>query len=120
VRPGRRRGGARAAGDDLGVADLALVRQLFLGRVGADECRGRVRLLGGVSHHAGEYQNYIEYFARCLESGATPKPDAVEGIVTVALMQAMDEAAQSGAPVRIKDVLARYNLAGHVDHVAAI
>ena len=25
---------------------------------------------GGVSHHAGEYQNYIEYFARCLEAGA--------------------------------------------------
>ena len=69
---------------------------------------------GGVSHHAGEYQNYIEYFARCLESGATPKPDAGEGIITVALMQAMDESTQTGVPVKIVDVLARYNLAGHI------
>src|ERR1700722_14133642 len=30
---------------------------------------------GGHSHHAGEYQNYIEYFARCLAAGKTPKPD---------------------------------------------
>ena len=72
---------------------------------------------GGVSHHAGEYQNYIEYFARCLEQGETPKPDAHEGIVTVALMQAMDESTQIGAPVKIVNVLARYNLAGHVSDV---
>lgn len=65
---------------------------------------------GGVSHHAGEYQNYIEYFARCLAAGATPKPDAREGIITVALLQAMDEAATTGQPVRIDDVLKRYRL----------
>ena len=29
---------------------------------------------GGVSHHAGEYQNYIEYFARCLEAAKRPSP----------------------------------------------
>ena len=65
---------------------------------------------GGVSHHAGEYQNYIEYFARCVEAGETPRPDAREGIVTVALMQAMDEAAESGVPVKVADVLKRYGL----------
>jgi predicted dehydrogenase len=65
---------------------------------------------GGHSHHAGEYQNYIEYFARCLANGETPKPDAPEGIVTVALMQAMDESTQTGAPVKVRDVLARYGL----------
>ena len=65
---------------------------------------------GGVSHHAGEYQNYIEYFARCLEAGETPKPDVAEGIVTVALMQAMDECTETGAPVKIADVLNRYGL----------
>ena len=66
---------------------------------------------GGHSHHAGEYQNYIEYFARCLSKKKTPKPDAREGIVTVALMQAMEESCAKGLPVKIKDVLARHQLA---------
>lgn len=65
---------------------------------------------GGHSHHAGEYQNYIEYFARCLASGETPKPDIAEGIVTVGLLQAMEEAAATGQPVKLADVLARYDL----------
>lgn len=65
---------------------------------------------GGVSHHAGEYQNYIEYFARCLAQGETPKPNAHEGIVTVALIQAMEESTMTGQPVKIHDVLKRYSL----------
>jgi predicted dehydrogenase len=65
---------------------------------------------GGHSHHAGEYQNYIEYFARCLARGTAPKPDAAEGIVTVALMLAMEEAAKTGAPVKLADLLARHGL----------
>ncbi len=65
---------------------------------------------GGHSHHAGEYQNYIEYFARCLAAGTTPKPDVDEGIVTVAVMQAMEESCATGRPVRVRDVLARYGL----------
>lgn len=73
--------------------------------------RGYYYRFGGKSHHAGEYQNYIEYFARCLDSGETPKPDVKEGIVTVALMQAMEEATDTGMPVKINDVLARHQLA---------
>jgi predicted dehydrogenase len=65
---------------------------------------------GGHSHHAGEYQGYIEYFARCLAAGVTPLPDAAEGIGTVALLQAMDEAAASGRPVKVAEVLARHGL----------
>jgi predicted dehydrogenase len=65
---------------------------------------------GGHSHHAGEYQNYIEHFARCLASGEIPKPDVAEGIVTVALMQAMDEAAASGRAVQVATVLGRHGL----------
>lgn len=65
---------------------------------------------GGHSHHAGEYQNYIEYFARCLADGTAPLPDVAEGIVTVALMQAMEEASLGGRPVKIADVLARHGL----------
>ena len=66
---------------------------------------------GGSAHHAGEFQNYIEYFARCLDSGVAPKPDLEEGIETVAIMQAMELSVTRGAPVKIGDVLARYNLA---------
>lgn len=65
---------------------------------------------GGHSHHAGEYQNYIEYFARCLASGETPKPDVNEGIITIALMQAMEESCRIGAPVKVRDVLAKHGL----------
>ena len=64
----------------------------------------------GRSHHAGEYQNYIEYFARCLASGETPKPDLSEGIGTVALMTAMEESLAGKAPVRVADVLTRHDL----------
>lgn len=65
---------------------------------------------GGHSHHAGEYQNYIEYFARCLADDRQPTPDVDEGIVTIALMQAMEEACASGRPVKLRDVLARHGL----------
>ena len=70
---------------------------------------------GGHSHHAGEYQNYIEYFARCLAAGTPPKPDVREGIGTVALMQAMEEATKSGGPVKVRDVLARHGLESLTD-----
>ena len=65
----------------------------------------------GRSHHAGEYQNYIEYFARCLAAGETPKPDAREGIVTIALLEAMEETCATGKPVQIKNILSRHGLA---------
>jgi predicted dehydrogenase len=65
---------------------------------------------GGHSHHAGEYQNYIEYFARCVAANTAPKPDVAEGIVTVALMQAMEESCHTGAPVKLRAVLARHGL----------
>jgi len=65
----------------------------------------------GHTHHAGEYQNYLEYFARCLHSGQAAKPDAAEGVGTIALLEAMEESAASGRPVKIKDVLARNGLA---------
>jgi predicted dehydrogenase len=56
----------------------------------------------GKSHHAGEYQNYYEYFADCLTSGETAYPDLREGIKTVAVMQAMDESLRTGMPVKVK------------------
>ena len=64
----------------------------------------------GQSHHAGEYQNYLEYFADCLESGETAHPDLKEGIGTIALLQAMDRSLQTGMPVKLDDILAEFNL----------
>ncbi|KQO01394.1 Gfo/Idh/MocA family protein [Paenibacillus sp. Leaf72] len=59
----------------------------------------------GKSHHAGEYQNYIEYFADCLDSGELPLPDASEAIHTLALMAAMERSASGGGQlVRIQDI----------------
>lgn len=64
----------------------------------------------GQSHHAGEYQNYLEYFADCIESGETAYPDIKEGVGTVALLQAMDQSLQTGKPVKVADILASHNL----------
>ncbi|WP_345950654.1 Gfo/Idh/MocA family oxidoreductase [Mucilaginibacter sp. PAMB04274] len=64
----------------------------------------------GQSHHAGEYQNYLEYVADCLETEQTPYPDVKEGIGTVALLQAMDRTLKTGAPVKVADILAEYNI----------
>lgn len=65
----------------------------------------------GRDHHAGEFQNYIEYSARCLDAGEAAKPDLEEGIETIAILQAMELSVARGWPVKIADVLARYNLA---------
>lgn len=64
----------------------------------------------GQSHHAGEYQNYLEYFVDSIEQDFTAYPDMKEGIGTVALLQAMDKTLKTGAPVKIADILKQYNL----------
>lgn len=58
----------------------------------------------GKSHHAGEYQNYLDYFGECLETGQTAYPDLEEGIGTVALLKAMDLALERGAPVKVNEI----------------
>lgn len=55
----------------------------------------------GKSHHAGEYQNYLEYFADCLANNRTAYPDLKEGTGTVAVLQAMEQSLKSGKPVKI-------------------
>lgn len=64
----------------------------------------------GQSHHAGEYQNYLEYFVDSIEQNFIAYPDMKEGIGTVALLQAMDKSLQTGMPVKVKDILKEYNL----------
>ncbi|MDH7460070.1 Gfo/Idh/MocA family oxidoreductase [Chitinophagaceae bacterium 26-R-25] len=64
----------------------------------------------GQSHHAGEYQNYLEYFADSIEQDFTAYPDMKEGIGTIALLQAMDRSLKTGQPVKVKDVLKEHGL----------
>jgi len=64
----------------------------------------------GESHHAGEYQNYLEYFADSIEQNFTAYPDLKEGIGTVALLQAMDRSLKTGKPVKIADILSEFDL----------
>lgn len=64
----------------------------------------------GKSHHAGEYQNYLEYFAQAILNNTAAFPDMKEGIGTIALLQAMDESLETGKPVSPKDLLARYGI----------
>ncbi len=64
----------------------------------------------GETHHAGEYQNYIDDFAKCMDLGITPKPDLKEGIHTLSIMEAMQRCLETGTPIRTADVLADYGL----------
>lgn len=59
------------------------------------------------THHAGEYQKYIEDFALCMNRGITPKPDLKEGIRTLAVMEAMEESMRTGQVVKVSQVLKR-------------
>ncbi|AUP78116.1 Gfo/Idh/MocA family protein [Flavivirga eckloniae] len=59
----------------------------------------------GKSHHAGEYQNYLEYFANCIKHNETPYPDIIEGIGTVSVLQAMEQTMATGLPVKIPNLL---------------
>jgi len=64
----------------------------------------------GQSHHAGEYQNYLEYFVDSIEQNFTAYPDLKEGIGTIALLQAMDKSLQTGKPIKVQDILNEYGL----------
>jgi predicted dehydrogenase len=65
----------------------------------------------GESHHAGEYQNYIEYFADCLDNNELPLPDIKEGLHTIAVMEAMRKSAlEQGKIIKIKDILDEYGI----------
>jgi len=64
----------------------------------------------GKSHHGGEYQNYLEYFADSITEGYTAYPDIKEGIGTIALLQAMDRSLQTGKPVKVDDILTEFDL----------
>jgi predicted dehydrogenase len=58
----------------------------------------------GKSHHAGEYQNYLEYFADSIEQGFMAYPDLSEGIGTIAVLKAMERSLETGMPVKVSSI----------------
>ncbi len=64
----------------------------------------------GQTHHAGEYQNYLEYFIDSIEQNFTAYPNVVEGVGTVVLLQAMDRTLKTGKPVKIDDIKLEYGI----------
>jgi predicted dehydrogenase len=64
----------------------------------------------GKSHHAGEYQNYLEYFVDSIDNDFTAYPDLKEGIGTIALLQSMEKSLETGMPVRVSEVLKKHGL----------
>ena len=60
---------------------------------------------GNGTHHAGEYQNYINYFADCLDADKTPMPDLHEGIRTLAVMEAVQRSMDSHTVVLVSEIL---------------
>jgi predicted dehydrogenase len=52
----------------------------------------------GVNHHAGEFVNYTEYFARCLVDGVSPEPGPEDGFKTIAALEAIRKSVESGRP----------------------
>ncbi len=60
---------------------------------------------GGSGYHAGEFQNYLEHFADCLETGRRPSPDLHDGLYVVAILEAMDRSLRKSRPVRVDAIL---------------
>lgn len=64
----------------------------------------------GFSYHAGEFRNYLQHFAECLDSGAAPSPSLAESLQGIALLDSMAEAAGTKRVVKVADVLKRHGL----------
>ncbi|KJD34372.1 oxidoreductase [Tamlana nanhaiensis] len=64
----------------------------------------------GQTHHAGEYQNYLEYFVDSIEQNFTAYPNMEEGIGTIVLLQAMDRSLQTGLPIKINDIKNEFSI----------
>ena len=75
-----------------------------------DEKRDYYYRWDGFSHHAGEFQNYLDAFAVELDGGPAALPDLVEGIGTVAVLQAMELCLDRGLPVKVAEVLREHGL----------
>lgn len=58
----------------------------------------------GVNHHAGEFTNYTEAFARAIVSGEPVLPDADDGFKTMATLEAIRASVASGRPEPVREL----------------
>lgn len=58
----------------------------------------------GVNHHAGEFVNYTEHFAKCLTNGSEALPDAADGFATIATLEAIRESIRQGVPIKVERI----------------
>ena len=65
---------------------------------------------GGSSHHAGEFQNYLEYLVKCIESGERARPDIRDGIKVIAMLESMSRAINTGGIVRPDELLEEFGV----------
>lgn len=70
---------------------------------------------GGLSHHVGEFQNYLESFANNLDDGSNPVPDVRDGLKVVAILKAMEKSMKEGKPVKLEYLLEEYGLGALVE-----
>lgn len=68
----------------------------------------------GKSHHAGEYENYLNYFADSIRGDFTAYPDLKEGIGTIVLLKAMEKSLASGKPENIAAIRDQYQLENYL------
>jgi predicted dehydrogenase len=61
--------------------------------------------------HYGEFANYADYFAGCLQEGRPHSPSLEEGLATFCVMEAIRRSAHSGAPVQVRPLLDEIGLA---------
>lgn len=67
---------------------------------------------GGSGYHAGEFQNYLNHFALCLDKGLSPEPDLHSGLYVVAVLEAIERCLQRSLPVKVDDILKDRSLLG--------
>ncbi|MEM1026921.1 MAG: Gfo/Idh/MocA family oxidoreductase [Planctomycetota bacterium] len=66
---------------------------------------------GGASHHAGEFQNYLEHLSDCLDQGKAPSPGIEEGLRVIAVLDAVATSIREQRVIRVDEHLAAYDLA---------
>jgi predicted dehydrogenase len=65
---------------------------------------------GGSGYHAGEFENYLEHFAHCLETGERQNPNLSDGLYVIAILEAMERSLETGLPCRVDTILEERNL----------
>jgi predicted dehydrogenase len=65
---------------------------------------------GGSSYHAGEFQNFLEHFADCLDSDERPSPNLHDALYVVGILEAMELALSERRAVKVAEVLQRRHL----------